>query len=676
MKNRVIYTEDKIYVYLTKRLDKQELKKIREKINFIKAHYVINQTIMVHIWKRHYLWYYYYGGIMKYLKLLLIIMFFSINVKAYYEAPVDITKMDVYAVQDAIDKGYLTYELLVRLYLDRITAYDKNYKAIISINKNAIEEAKKCDLEYSEKGRSNILWCMPIIVKDNIDVKGLATTAGSKALSDSYPNEDAAVVKKLKEKGMIILAKANMSEFAFSSSSSKSYYGTVHNAYNLKYSAYGSSGGSAVAVASNYALFALGTDTNSSVRAPAAANNVIGFRPTLGLVDTKGVLAYDITRDAIGPITRTVKENMLLMETISSKEYKIPENSSLEGKNIVVIDQFLPSNSYSEIKTMFNNSVKKLEIAGANIIHLNNVYSSTYEYVGDSTMGGWTMCYAFNKYIKNTSSKIKSFYSLTFSGTNTYSLVDNYNKCNTSIEYTKTMENEKSSFRAHINNIIKKYNVDAFIYPNNVGKLLKIGESNGRGMSYKIAPVLGLPAVSVPLGFDSDGLPYGIEFMGAKNSEEKLYEIILEYEKLNNNYSLPSIAPSLYNIPEGVTKLKELYEAMLENDKSILDLLTLNKQKEKIRNFFLNYNNNENKTSEAGDIYEEIINKTAEEIYMNSIKSIKIVGFVYDQNTQRFREALGLTILKIIFYILMVYFLYMVLKSCRRKIIKKKSINY
>ena len=135
---------------------------------------------------------------MKYIRIVLVfLILFITNVKAYNKAPVDITELDVYEIQEAIDKGYLTYELLIKLYLDRIEAYDKNYHAIISINENAIEEAKKCDIEFQKNGRNNILWCMPIIIKDNIDVKGMATTAGSKALADSLPNEDADVIKKL-----------------------------------------------------------------------------------------------------------------------------------------------------------------------------------------------------------------------------------------------------------------------------------------------------------------------------------------------------------------------------------------------------------------------------------------------------------------------------------------------
>ena len=575
---------------------------------------------------------------MKYIRIFLVfLILFITNVKAYNKAPVDITELDVYEIQEAIDKGYLTYELLIKLYLDRIEAYDKNYHAIISINENAIEEAKKCDIEFQKNGRNNILWCMPIIVKDNIDVKGMATTAGSKALADSLPNEDATVIKKLKAKGMIILAKANMSQYAFSASSSSSYYGTVRNAYNLKYSSYGSSGGSAVAVAVQYAPFALGTDTNSSLRAPAAANNVIGFRSTLKLIDTKGIIAYDITRDVVGPITKTVEENALILEALTNEKYDLTE-SSLNGKTVAVLDQFLygddslnvkvTGSTYSEIIALFENAVKKMEDAGAKIIHLKDFYKFKYYSVANTTLGGWTMCHAFNDYIKNTSSKIKNFHDLALASGNIYSLWNNYDKCSMNINSIQSMEDKKTDYREYVNKVFKENNIDAIIYPNSKNKLLKTSESSSKILSSTISPVLGLPAVSMPLGFDKDGLAYGIEFLTIKNNEKELYEIINAYEKVHNTYKLPDIAPALYEVPESVEKLKEMYETGLEiKVPTIITYVTkefdTSKINQEIKEFFLNYNNYDDVDSKANALIIEY--ETLKEQSNKYVKSVKKV---------------------------------------------------
>lgn len=246
-----------------------------------------------------------------YLLFLTILFVIPFKVSAYSKALVDITNMNIYEIQTAIDNGYLTYEELIRLYLERIENYDKDYNTIITLNNNAIEEAKKCDAIYKEKGRDSLLFGIPILVKDNIDVYGMPTTNGTKTLLDSYPKEDSEAIKLLKEKGVIVLGKTNMSEFAFYASSSKSSFGTTSNAYNKEYSSYGSSGGSAVSVALAFAQVSLGTDTAASVRTPASANNVIGIRPTFNTISSKGVILYDMTRDTIGVFSRNTYDNML-----------------------------------------------------------------------------------------------------------------------------------------------------------------------------------------------------------------------------------------------------------------------------------------------------------------------------------------------------------------------------
>ncbi len=588
---------------------------------------------------------------MKYLKVILIFFFLSmVSVKAYFESPVDVMNLDIFEIQDLIDKGYLSYENLVKIYLDRIKTYDSKYKAIISINENAVEEAKACDKEFKNNGRSNILYCIPVIVKDNIDVKGLPTTAGSKALSDSYPYEDADVIKKLKAKGMIVLAKANMSAFAFSATSSASHYGTVKNAYNVAYSAFGSSGGSAVAVALNYAPVALGTDTNASLRAPASAANVIGFRSTLNLISTKGIIAYDTTRDVVGPITKTVQENALILSALTGDEYDL-SNSSLEGKRIGVVDQFVNS-SDSKIKTLFNEAVAKLEENGATIVHLKNFYSSTYESVGNVTLGGWTMCHAFNSYIKNTSSKIKSFYALASSST-FYSLWENYRYCNTSISYINEMEAKKTSYRTHVSNTFKNNQLDAIIYPTMNTKVIKVGGSGARLNSHKIASVLGLPSVSVPLGF-IDNLPYGIEFLGNKNSEQVLYDIIYSYQNVNNTMKLPDDAKNLYEIPSSIERLKKVYEATINSKTHIYKYTILEEEAEKISEFFINYDSYENKEEKATKLYDEYL-----ELLMT-----KMIEYDEENNSFKYNE---INYFKIFLYLVIIIILLKFLKATSKK---------
>ena len=145
------------------------------------------------------------------------------SVYAVTKAPLDVTTLDIFEIRQAIDYGLLNYETLAKIYLERIEAYNSQYNAIITVNDNIIEEAKECDKNYTKD--KSVLYCMPILVKDNIDVLGMPTTAGTKTLLDSFPYEDAEIVKKLKSKGALIIGKANMSEFAFVANSSKSSHG-------------------------------------------------------------------------------------------------------------------------------------------------------------------------------------------------------------------------------------------------------------------------------------------------------------------------------------------------------------------------------------------------------------------------------------------------------------------
>lgn len=604
---------------------------------------------------------------MKKLLMLVILLLIPSNIGAVTYAPVDITDLNIIELQDAVDKGYLTYELITKLYLERIKAYDDEYNAIINLNENALKEAREKDNYYKEHGRTSLLFGIPIIVKDNIDVKEMPTTLGTKSLKDNYPKEDAQIIKNLKDKGAIILAKSNMSEFAFMASSSTSSYGTTKNAYNSSYSSYGSSGGSAVSVSLKYAPIALGTDTNSSLRSPSSAASVIGFRPSLTKLSTTGIINYDMTRDTSGVITTNIYDNAIIMAALENKEdnfyLESLERSTLSNITIGVIDDFLYGNdsliygtgkTYDKLVTLFEKTLKKLEENGVKIVHIKNFYTDEYAYVDSLTSGGWTMCYSFNKYIRNSTSKIRSFEQLTRDYNHIYSLYDYLDDCTRDIKEIDTYEDIKKDYRTYVENIYKKYNLDVLVYPTTKNRLSRVGESNFESASYAVAPVLGLPAVSMPLGF-IDNLPYGIEFVVLKNNEQRLYEILYNYEKINNVYQLPSSAKNLYEIPESVEKLKKIYEE--NKEMSVTHIVSSNKVRKykenllAIKEFFSNYAN-----------YKDIsqIEKKAKELYQNyekSLNDIENIDIIF------ILRIIGLIILGFIILFIIVI---KIIKKCRR----------
>ena len=235
----------------------------------------------------------------------------------------DLMDITIPELQQALEEGRVTSEELVQMYLDRIEAYDDSLdlNAIISINPDALETARELDAERAAGNVRGPLHGVPIIIKDNYDLEGMATTAGATALKDSIAPDDATVVARLREAGAIVIAKANLSEFAFSGSNSRSAAGgTVHNAYDTSRTPAGSSGGTAVSVTSNFAVAGLGTDTGSSIRRPSSFSNLYGLRPSKGLTSIDGVVPLNADQDVTGPMCRTVEDLAILLDAIAGTD--------------------------------------------------------------------------------------------------------------------------------------------------------------------------------------------------------------------------------------------------------------------------------------------------------------------------------------------------------------------
>lgn len=541
----------------------------------------------------------------KYLLLLLIVVPF--NTLAVTKYPIDITKMSIIEINEALEKKIINSEDLVNLFLERINVYNDEYKALITINDNALQTAKELDLERKNGSIRSLLHGIPIIVKDNIDVLGMPTTAGSIYLKDNMPKQNAFVIQKLIDAGAIIIGKSNMSEFAFMASSSISSYGTVKNAYNLLYSSYGSSGGSAVSVALNFAVAALGTDTNSSVRIPAGANNVVGLRPTLGLLSRSGVLPYDIERDTIGIITKTVEDNIIILNIING--YDKNDNKSLnQDKKTFQIDDpqnytigipldFYKGNSNnilnenketdSEIIKLMQNAIENLENIGVKIIYLDDYYTTEYNNLVMNSYSGYLFCNGFNEYIKGTTGTIRSFQELAKKSL-TYSLTGYLESCGTQRSLS-TKNDNKLKYRQYIENIMKKNELDVIMYPSSANKLLKLNFNGLINLSAHASSTIGFPAITIPMGFDSDCLPYGIELMGNYNDDNLLLNVASIVEKnIRYNKNCQPNAPALYEINNEVNILIENYNKMLnKNNLNFVDQKWINK----VINYFENYQN-------------------------------------------------------------------------------------
>lgn len=568
-------------------------------------------------------------------RLLFVGLVFSLSfvrVSALTRAPIDVVNMSIYDLQQAMDKGIISSENLVKIYFERIEEYDSLFNSINQINEKAIEEAKALDQERKEGHIRGLLHGIPILVKCNIDVVGIPTTGGTKALKNNYPIENSFVVQKLVDAGAIILGSTNMSELAFSASNSQSSYGFVKNVFNNEFTPYGSSGGSAVAVAASFASAALGTDTNSSVRAPAAGAGLVGLRPTMNNVSRTGVIPYDVLRDVVGPITRSVADNALLLETIDGKDNKDDKTSNaqekeytkyissdnLDGINIGVVNNYLIGNESSSlsankltdpfVKNLSEVALNDLEKAGANLIYFDNLLTGYYQTISTSTYAGITMCDYFNDYIKGTTGSIRSFKDLATSSGHIYNLSGYLDGCGGHYKAIEKTEAQKSEYREYVKEIFDKYDLDVIVYPTIKNKVYRYNETGAIIPGSSLGSVINYPSITVPMGNGEDGFAYGIEFLAESFNEDVLYTVASNYENnRSSKITYSKLVPSLYEVPVSVNELVNLYTKNLNSKISNVELLN-----EEARDFFNNYNETEDVSVKANELvlrYQEEINR-------------------------------------------------------------------
>lgn len=228
-----------------------------------------------------------------------------------------------------------------RAALERIERVDPRIRAVNAVNPHALAEAESADQESAAGRRRSPLHGRPVLIKDNIDTAGLASTAGSLALADEPPARDATLVARLREAGMVVLGKTNLSEWAnirdeHATSGWSAHGGLTRNPYALNRTAWGSSSGSGAAVAARQSRFAVGTETNGSITAPAAACGVVGMKPTVGLVPTEGIVPISFSQDAPGPMTLTVAENAALLDVLAGTDIADALEAGARGRRIGV----------------------------------------------------------------------------------------------------------------------------------------------------------------------------------------------------------------------------------------------------------------------------------------------------------------------------------------------------
>ncbi len=492
------------------------------------------------------------------------------------EEKFNLSEATISSIQEAMKNGEVTAQYLVEGYLARIEAYDKqgpSINSIIIINPDAISEAKYLDSLYEAGEIVGPLHGIPIIVKDNYDVKGMPTSNGTLALKDSYPPDDAYQVKKLKEAGAIIIAKSNLAEFASSGSFTVSSRlpGYSRNPYDTRRTTAGSSGGTGASIAASFAVVGLGTDTGSSIRGPSSHQALVGIRSTMGLTSRDGIVPLALTNDIGGPMARTVEDAVRIFDVIAGydpadpvtqkSEGKMPESylsaltgDSLSGMRIGVLNQlFKPEESDSSVYELMVSAIEDLSGIGA--VMIDSVVIRDLDSLNESRTRIRQLKRDYNAYLSSLgdSAKFKSLQDIIDS--EDYHpfldgrLQDAQEDMDVPEEHPDWEKNMalRQELRDRILAVMDSLELDALIYPSFTYPPRLIGDLNGpRGdTSGKLSPPTGFPAIAVPMGYSYDRYPAGFQLLGRPFSEETLLKISFVYEQNTGHRRGPEGFPEL-----------------------------------------------------------------------------------------------------------------------------------
>ncbi|HHH76612.1 MAG TPA: amidase, partial [Phycisphaerae bacterium] len=469
--------------------------------------------------------------------------------KSRFSNPVEVSIRDIH---QAFAEGELTAVRLVQMYLDRIAAYDQQgpkLNSIITINDRALQEAAALDKTYSQKGLTGPLHGIPIIVKDNMNTSDMPTSGGCDALRDSIPPDDAFVIKKLKRAGGIILAKSSMSEFAFGTGDTINSVlrGYTCNPYNPEYAVGGSSGGTGASISANFAVVGLGTDTACSVRTPSSINCLAGLRPTFGLVSCSGVIPMRVCWDTVGPMTRNMEDLAIVLDVMAGYDPddtntsecrgNIPESytqdltkNALNGMRIGVMRQvFQPEDADSEVIALTDQAMADMQKAGATIIDPLEIPG----YRSSEPAGCFTnrFRYNLNSYLASLGpdAPFKTLGEIVDSERVLPRFLKMFRNLN---ENLATPEDDpeialKQEITERViswlGGVMDDCNLDAialptFSYPPRKNE----GDDSPLGCNTDFASIAGFPALIVPMGFTSKGLPMGLQLVGKPWSESTL----------------------------------------------------------------------------------------------------------------------------------------------------------
>ncbi|HEX6973971.1 MAG TPA: amidase family protein [Vicinamibacterales bacterium] len=489
--------------------------------------------------------------------------------------PFTVFEKSIDDLQQALRTGLVTSEDLVTEYLARLSRYDRNgptFRSILALNPRVFVEARAADqLRTKALLASTPLLGVPIVLKDNIDVLGLPTTGGSRALLDHRPRLDSAVTAGMRKAGAVVLGKANLDEFPFGDFGISTVGGTIGNAYDPSLSTAGSSGGSATAVATSLAALGFGTDTCNSLSNPAAFASLATIRTTRGFTSRAGVMPLNTYNDAVGPMAKTVADVALALDAVTGPDPEDPvtaeagshkprsfteglATASLRGKRIGLFRQrFVGITGEREIADAMERVVKELQAAGATVVDVAIAdYDAKYRAVRGSAPGslkaGWT---AYLSRGAKEGEKVLTIQDLLASGKLAPDSARRFEDALRPTPSGAALDEAvakfvagREGFRQLFVDLMDAQQLDAILYPANQarphtheGGLERYGGEPGTCVE---SAATGLPQVTVPAGFIGGRYPMGISFLGRMWDDHRLLQLAAAYERATHHRKPPS----------------------------------------------------------------------------------------------------------------------------------------
>lgn len=479
----------------------------------------------------------------------------------------DLTSLSALELAHKIKNKEVSVLEAVKTSLAKIKQVDKNYNAYITICDEALEKAQLIQTKILSNELNSPLAGVPVAIKDNICTKGILTTCASKMLSNFKPIYNATVIDKLEEAGAIIIGKLNMDEFAMGSTGETSYFGKIKNPWDTKRTSGGSSGGSAAAVAANEAFYSLGTDTGGSIRQPASFCGITAIKPTYGSVSRYGLIAFASSFDQIGPMAKNVLDCAAILSIISGYDPK--DNTSLNIKNfdftnslvqdvhglkIGIPTAYIEKGLEPDVKDCILKTAQKFEKLGAKIeefkLPLSEYAMPVYQIISCAEASSNLARYDGIRYgyraqnVDNLNDLCIKSRSEGFGEEvkrrimfGTFVLSSKYYET----YYKKALE-VKILIKKAFKDAFKKY--DLILAPVSPTTALKLGHDLDNPLKSYLADICtsssniaGVPAISIPCGFDKNGLPIGLQLIADHLNEHILIKAAYTFQEATDYHT-------------------------------------------------------------------------------------------------------------------------------------------